>query len=186
MSRTECQESKVLKKARSVLRFAFVLLLLFTAASQFSVSMAIAEIGEDEADLALASADGAVVSAYHSVLEAEEAGANVSDLLVRLNESGLFLTQARIAYWMDDFDETVNFAASSRSIGIKVQDEAVRLKSAALIERVQLIILTVAVSGVSISLIASGSFWVWRALGRRYGQSAALSKRIGDKAFDEC
>ncbi len=166
------RESSVLRKASSVLKFVFVFVLLFATASRFFVSVTVAQSGEDEAALALADAEGEVILAYQTVLEAEEAGANVSGLLVRLNESGVFLARARMVFRLGDFDETISFAASSGSIGIEVQVEAVGLKNSALSEGIQRKMFTMTASVLGIALIALGSFWVWRLLKKRYGQSA--------------
>lgn len=125
---TRDKESSILRKALSVLRVAFVLVLLFAAASQFFASVTIAESNEDEATSALVSAEGAVVSAYQAVLEAEGTGANVSGLLVRLNEAGEFLTRARMAYRMEDFDSALDFAVQSQQKlnGFAVEADALR------------------------------------------------------------
>lgn len=125
---TRDKESSILRKALSVLRVAFVLVLLFAAATQFFASVTIAESNEDEATSALVSAEGAVVSAYQAVLEAEGTGANVSGLLVRLNEAGEFLTRARMAYRMEDFDSALDFAVQSQQKlnGFAVEADALR------------------------------------------------------------
>jgi len=164
------QESSMLAKALSVLRFAFVSVLLFAAASQFLVSATVAESSEDEATSALASAEGAVVSAYQAVLGAEEAGANASGLLVRLNEAGGYLAQAHMACRLGDFDEATRSANLSRSIGEEVQNDAVALKDSALSDSLQRMVLTMIASVLGVVLIALGSLWVWLLLKKRYRQ----------------
>ena len=166
------QGSRGMRRTVSVLRFSFVLMLLLVTTSQFLVFVTFAEVGESEAASALADAEGEVTLAYLAVLKVEEAGANVSGLMVRLNESGGFLARARMAYRLEDFDGTVSFAALSGSIGVEVQDEAVRLKNTALSESAQRMMFTMTASVLGIALIALASFWVWRLLKERYGQSA--------------
>jgi len=94
----------------SVLKFSFVLLVFLGLASQFFVPIVLAQTSEAEAASALVTSENAVVSAYQAVSKAEEAGANVSSLLVRLNEAGWFLDRARMAYKSGDFDSTGSLA----------------------------------------------------------------------------
>nr|NIR87761.1 hypothetical protein [Candidatus Bathyarchaeota archaeon] len=62
---------------------------------------------EDDAAWAIIKAEDSVASGYDAVLEAEEAGANVSGLLARLNEAAMLLAEAEIAFRLGDFDEAV-------------------------------------------------------------------------------
>jgi hypothetical protein len=151
------------------LKFSLVLMVFLVFASQVFVLVAFAEVSEGEVASALADADEAVVFAYKAVLRAEEAGANVSSLLVRLNEGGGFLARAHMAYKFGDFEEAASFANSSRNIGVEVQNTAVELKGSALIERMQRIWFSVTTSVVSIALIVLGSLSVWLFSKERYG-----------------
>lgn len=65
---------------------------------------------QSQAVSALDDAEGAVVSAYSAVSKADAAGANVSDMLVRLNEAGDVLTRAQIAYGVGDYDSALELA----------------------------------------------------------------------------
>jgi len=153
----------------SALKFSFALMLLLIASSRFFAPVTFAGVGEVETASALADAEGALVSAYQAVLKAEEAGANVSGLLARLNEAGGFLAQARMAYRLGYFDEAASFADSSRNIGGEVQDAALELKDAAVSEGWQSTMLTMVASVVGVAVIAIGSLWTWHFLKRRYG-----------------
>jgi hypothetical protein len=84
---------------------------------------------EGEARAAVETAEGKVLSCYGAVSEAEKAGANVSDLLSVLNETGWFLSRAKLAYSQGDFDSAVIFAdnCSSRLDGIVAQAESLKL-----------------------------------------------------------
>jgi len=152
----------------SILRFSVGLMIFLVMASQTSVYLTFADVSEPEAASALANAEEAVVSAYREALKAEEAGANVSSLLVRLNEAGQYLARAQIEYRLGDFEKTTDFANSSRSIGEEVQDAAVRLKDSALSESVRRMLFTMIVSVVGVAVIALGSLWVWHLLKKRY------------------
>jgi len=158
----------------SGLKFSLVLVMFLILASEFLMVAAFAAVSEDVAVSALRDAKGVVVSAYQTVLEAEEAGANVSGLLARLNEAVGVLSLARKAYAVGDFEETAFLADSSRDIGSEVEHEAVMLKNQALSEGLQRMVFSVIASVVSVVLIAAGSFWFWQFLKKRSVQAAVL------------
>lgn len=60
---------------------------------------------------ALHDAEGSVVSAYYAISKADAAGANVTDLLVRLNDAEDALSRAKIAYRIGDYDSSMEWAA---------------------------------------------------------------------------
>jgi hypothetical protein len=149
-------------------KFSLVLLMSLVLASQFFIFETFAEASKDVAVLALTGAEGVVVSAYQAVLRAEEAGANVSGLLVRLNEAGGFLARSRIAYDLGDFEEAAGLANSSRNIGVEAENAAVELKDSAFFERMQRMWFMMIGSIFGVVLVSLGSFWVWRVFKRRY------------------
>ena len=151
-----------------ILKFSSVLIILLIFVSPFFVSAALAEVSKDEAASALANAGGVVVSAYQAVLKAEEAGANVLSLLVRLNEAEEKLAQAHVAYSLGNFDETTRFADLSRNIGEEVRNEANELKSWAWAEGAQRLWFTTTGSVIGMIAVIFGSFLVWRIFKRRY------------------
>lgn len=112
----------------SVLKFSFVLMALLIFSSQFYVSKALAKTSEDQAASALANVEESVVSACQAVSKAEDSGANVSSLLIRLNEAGGLLDRAQIAYKSGDFDSALKFATESqeRLNGFIVDADAAR------------------------------------------------------------
>jgi len=160
----------------SGLKFSLVLMVFLVFASQFLISETFAEASKDVAASALTDAEGVVVSAYQVVLRAEEAGANVSGLLVRLNEAGGFLARARMAYDFGDFEEAASFANSSRNIGVEVDNAAVELKDSAFFERVQRMWFMMIGSIIGVILVFLGSFWVWRAFKHRYNRRVLMMK----------
>lgn len=66
---------------------------------------------EDVVTLALTEAEEALVSVHEAVLEAEQAEANVSELLDRFNLAVEHLAEARLLFRLEDFDGAVHFAA---------------------------------------------------------------------------
>jgi len=122
----------------------------------------------DVAASAIGQAEGVVASAYEAVLEAEQAGANVSGLLVRLNEAGELLARAQVAFRLGDFDEAVVSANLCSEIGEGVRSEADELRVKAYGGRVTGSWLTMTGSMVSVVAVVFGSFWGWRVFKRRY------------------
>jgi len=160
----------------SGLKLSLVLLMFLVLASQFFISETFAEASKDVAASALTDAEGVVASAYQAVLKAEEAGANISGLLVQLNEAGGFLARARMAYDFGDFEEATGLANLSRNSGIEVENAAVKLKDSAFFERVQRMWFMMIGSIVGAVLIFLGSFWVWRVFKRRYNRRVLMMK----------
>jgi len=152
----------------SVLRFSFVLMMLLVFASQFYVSVTIAHISESEASLTLTSAEGAVGSAYQAVVRAEEAGANVSGLLVRLNGAGELLAKAKVAYRCENFDEVVRSACLSFEIAESVKNEADELRVEAYGSRVAGFWFSLTGSLIGVVAVGFGSFRGWHFFKRRY------------------
>ncbi len=132
----------------------------------------------DEADsaLGLADAEEALVSAYNAVLEAEDAGANVSGLLVRLNVGGEYLAEAYVWYRLGAYENASRLTGlcheavgDVRSEAVGLKDEAVRLGDADFVMR-----LVGSVVGVVIVVILG--FVVWRAFRRRYNKQVSRLK----------
>jgi len=121
----------------------------------------------DAATSAISQAEEVVASAYEAVLEAEQAGANVSGLLVRLNEAGDLLARAQVAFRLGDFDETVLSANLCSEIGEEVRSEADELRVKAYGVRVTGSWLTMTGSLVGVVTVFLGSFWGWRVFKRR-------------------
>lgn len=160
----------------SGVKFSLVSMLFLVLASQFFVVAVVAEAREDVVASALTDTEEVLASAYQAVLEAEEAGANVSSLLVQLNEAGGLLAQGHMAYRLGDFDEAVNFAELSSGVGIHVKDEALKLKDLALGESLQHLYFTAVGSVIFCVLIVFGSFLVWRVFKRRHYQRVLRMK----------
>jgi len=152
----------------TVLRFLCALVTVFVFAAFFFVSPILADSNQDTASVAIADAEETIVSTYEAVLEAEQAGGNVSGLLAQLNEAGEFLATARMLYGNGDFDNAIYFADLSGSIGEEVENAAYELEDLASDEEMQRMWFTVLGSISGIVLVVSGSLWVWWFLKRRY------------------
>lgn len=69
-----------------------------------------------EADARVREAENKILEGYSAALEAEKAGANVSELLITLNEAGWLLSRAKLAYNYSDYDLAVEFANQSITV----------------------------------------------------------------------
>jgi hypothetical protein len=148
------------------------LLVIFLVISVFVVSSIFVfkafASSEDAASLAISQAEQVLASAFEAVLEAERAGANVSGLLVMLNDAGVFLAKAQVAYRLGDFEEAVGFADLCYEIGEGVKGKAGELRVEAYGPRVIGFWLTMAGSLVGVVAVGVGSVWGWRFFKRRY------------------
>jgi len=123
---------------------------------------------EDEAKLEIQEAEAALGSAFVAVLEAEKKGADVSDLLARLNSGGGFLAEARTCYRNGDFDGAVSNALLSVQSVEGLVEDAEELKALAIAEYGERSFLTMTGSGVAVVVIVLGSVVVWLLFKRRY------------------
>jgi hypothetical protein len=113
------------------LRISVSFLLVLVLACLFSHGVAIIR-GADEASPSVAEADVAVRRAFNATLDAERAGANVSGLIVKLDEAGGLLAEAENAYKVGNFSEAVSKAEECSMLADGVIGEALSLKTMAL------------------------------------------------------
>jgi len=156
---------KIMAKSASKL---LVLLIVLAFSASIFTSEILASNSEDTAVASIEGAENALVFAYQAVLEVEQVGANISGLLVKLNEAGELLAKAHMAYKLEDFDNAISSADQSKDVGIEVENEAYELKNSAWRENIQRLWLTIIGSVLGVIVIVSGSFWAWRFLKRRY------------------
>lgn len=152
----------------SVSKLFFVLLILSASAAPIFVCEAFGADGEDVAASAIDRAEEAVVSAYDAVLDVEQAGANVSGLVARLNVGGEYLANAHILYELGDYDNATSFANLCYGVGEEVRNEAVELKNEAYGLWVNDLVVRMTGSMIGVVVIVFLSFFGWRAFKRRY------------------
>jgi len=154
----------------------FVLSMLLVMASLSPVLVSHVEADESnqsQAVSALADAEANVVSAYKAVLKADEAGANVSGLLVRLNEAGGLLTRAHAAYGLGDFDYALELAnlCQERLSGFVAESDG--LRETAIQDHYRDFFVNVVGSVLGAVGVVCGGLFVWFRLDRRYGKSGS-------------
>ena len=127
---------------------------------------------EDTVALAIIQAEETVALAYEAVLEAEQARADVSELLGRLNVAGGHLAEAHMLYELGDFDGAVHFAGNSSRIGEEVWNEAEELKIEAYDSWISSLLIRITGSIVGVIVVISGTFIAWGIFKRRHFRQA--------------
>jgi hypothetical protein len=125
---------------------------------------------ENEAVTKITETENALISAYEAVLQAEKAGANVTDLLGNLTEAGELLSKAKSVLTTNE-SAAVDFAVESQAklSGFLAKADALRVSAAQqlywdfMVNVVGSIIGSVAVIG--------GGFVVWAVLKKKYGKT---------------
>jgi len=107
------------------------LLLIVFLASALGAGNSFCIVGSDDAAARVGEAEVALRRTFSAVLEAESAGANVSELLVELDVAGGNLTAAEMAYARGDFDEASSRAQQCTAVADGVAGEAQSLKNSA-------------------------------------------------------
>jgi hypothetical protein len=110
----------------------------------------------------LVKAEVAAGSAYRSVVEAETAGANVADLLLRLSDSLNLLAKAQVQYRVGNLDQALSLANQCFDSLSGIEAEAGIAKEAALSDGGQRILISASLSAfaVAIVLVSCVSGWV--------------------------
>jgi len=133
---------------------------------------------KDMAALAISQAEETVVSAYESVLEAEQNRANVSTLLDRLNVAGEHLAEARMLYSLGNFDDAINSADLSSEIGADVKNDAEELKIETYESWIRSLWIRITGSIVGVIVVIFGAFVTWRVYKRRYVRQALDEEEV--------
>lgn len=141
-------------------RFFVLFAVSFMVFSSFSL-VCVGETGENDAASAVSAAESRVVECYRAVVDAEKAGANVSGLLVRLNEAGDLLSRAQLAYEVGNYDSAVNLASQSQAKLNGFVDDAGVLKADALRQGYWDFMVNVVGSSVGSVAIVLGGFVFW-------------------------
>lgn len=129
---------------------------------------------KSDAKSAIVAAEERIVVCYQAVAEADKAGANVTALLAVMNEAGWFLSKAKLAYKMGDFDLAGNFAVQSQERLSGFVEGADSLRGTAIQQRYWDFMVNVVGSIIGTVAVVGGSFFVWFLLKRRYGKAGSV------------
>ena len=130
----------------------------------------------NQANSKLQEANIAVNQAFNAVLDAEKAGANVTDLLVRMNSAVGILAQAENSYRTGNTNKAVAQADNVFSIAHQITTTAQTAKQNAIISIQNNFWLTIAFTAVSTIMFFEGLilFWLW--FKRRYIKNLSEAK----------
>jgi predicted PurR-regulated permease PerM len=113
-------------------------------------------------------AEEVVSSAYVMVLNAENAGANVTNPLMKLNEAASYLSTARNLLRNEDPDGVAELIFSSIEIAVNAKNEANNLKASALANRDFANKISILISSVVVSIFLVFMFYLWQIFKRSY------------------
>jgi len=103
-----------------------IFLILFTTTFQMVFAQETAE------ETSIKNATESINQAFNSLLEAEKAGANTTQLLIRLNTAGQLLADVQNTYQTGNTQGVVSKANSAKQLAEQVNTEAITLKAASL------------------------------------------------------
>ena len=144
-------------------------LLLFAMFSLASFAVVGYCSSETDARSAVAEASQRVNTCYSAAADAAKAGANVTGLLVTLDEAGGLLSKAELALAKGEFDSASTLAHLSEERLVGFEDGAVSLGDAASGSRSLDFAFGVVGSSVGAVLVVVLGFLLWPFLKKRYG-----------------
>lgn len=156
-----------------------VLVFLVLAFSVLSRSPSVfAEATEANARSAIVAAQGRLVVCYQAVANASSAGANVTGLLLVLDQSNGNLYRADLAYKTGDFGSALTYAEQSLNLLVQnnVTTQADALKSSASQARYLDFMINIVGSLVGAVVVICGGFVVWRILKKRDAKGGSVAK----------
>jgi uncharacterized protein YfcZ (UPF0381/DUF406 family) len=143
-------------------RLAQILILTFILPSVMSLSAC--GINYQEVTATISEAEQAMAVAFEAVLDAERAGANVSSLLVKLNEGAELLSAAQVAFEDGDYGEAARLSGLSSEVGTQVESDALILKVEARNAAANRYRLYLAISAVAMIIVILATFFGYRFL----------------------
>jgi hypothetical protein len=161
------------------LRFLSETVLLFALSSTLMLSVS-ATGNQEVAASTISEAEESMARAYEAVLDAERVGADISGLLVRLNDAAALLSNAHMAFDVEDFEEATRFAESTSEVGYEVVDEAELLEIEANNAQVDKSWLFLVTSALGVSVVLVASLLGYEYFKRRYYQRLSkMRPRVG-------
>jgi len=140
-----------------------LLLILFLAHACLAVD-------ERQARSAMVEADQTIKDCYLAVAAGDKAGGNVSGMLSVLQDAGMLLSKADLAFGKGDFDSAYNLAVQSKASLDGFIVEASSVKDAAEHSGFFDFMINIVGSSAGTVAVVVGSFAVWFWLNRRYGK----------------
>ena len=155
----------------------FVLLIFLVSVAPIFVSEAFAVDDGGAAAANVDMAEEAMVTAYEAVLDAEEAGVDVSGLLKRLNIAAEYLAKANVCLRLGDFESAIENADLCGGVVEEIEIDAAELKRVMPQLRASAFLLTMIISLIAMSVIGVGSVIRWLVFRGRYHRRVLETKR---------
>ncbi len=152
----------------SGLRAIAILFILFTVVSSVSVSGIRVTDVEEAPLLAVENVEKTVVEAYVSVFEAESVGADVSELLDRLNTAGEYLALARMSLRTENIENVMSNASLSVEALDGIVEEAGFLRDRVIRESGERSWMAIGGFVVGVVAVISCSWISWNWFKKRY------------------
>jgi hypothetical protein len=130
---------------------------------------------EAEAGSALADAEQRVNVCYVAVADAEKAGGNVTTLLSTLDDAGMLLSKAHLAFQVGDFDSAYDLGVQSEARLDGFDSQANSLKDSAAHQHYLDFMINVVGSAAGTVAVVVAGFAVWFLLKRKYKQTGEVA-----------
>jgi CHASE3 domain sensor protein len=153
-----------------------VALLIILALSVCFLSVQQAAAQSDQVSSKLQAANNAVNQAFNAVLDAEKAGANVTDLLAQINTAEGILAQAENSYRTGDSNTASTQADSVLPIAQQVTNDAESAKQTAIVSGQNAFWITIALTVIGVFVFVLVLFLVWRRFKRNYIKGLSEAK----------
>ena len=121
-----------------------------------------------EVQATLGKAEVGAGSAYGSVVEAETAGANVADLLLRLNDSLSMLAKAQVQYRVGNLDQALSLANQCSDSLSGIEAEASMMRETAISNGSQRTLISASLSASAIVAVLVSCIFGWVLFKRRF------------------
>lgn len=126
------------------------------------------QINIQNVDSKLQAANSAIIQAFNAILDAEESGANVTDLINQLNVGSELLAQANIEYATGNLSSAANNADAVLPIAHEVLVDAQNAKQTISVSGQTTSWSTLALASVGIFSFVLVLFLLWRWLKKKY------------------
>ncbi len=130
---------------------------------------------QSSAASAISAAQSKLVSCFDAARSAEAAGANISQLTSTLNDAGLLLSNAQLAYSNGNYGDAQNYASQSQNVLSNFVSNANSLQATAAQNRTIGTLYFVG-SILGSVVVVVGGVAVWVLLKRKYGNSEGAKK----------
>ena len=127
----------------------------------------------------LNAANSSINQAFANVLAAEEAGANVTEPLAKLNDAGSLLAQADNSYHAGNLANVISDANKARSIANQVNTEAISIRDDTITRSQNSLLLTLLFSLWGALIFVVVVLLVWRRFKRHYMEKMLNLKPTG-------